>query len=429
MLKLVLFTLPEKFSALLVSIAASRTLTKKDTVRSHKSITRDASAVQKASAQKPSQPTRAALAKQPPKAAPAATKKVNGPRLPSAPATKGLQMKLPKVGRKEADIHKRLKKKSPWYSSIIDPLHGADAKIPDETGVETGTLQLVERAVITTNTHGIAGARIISPYVNSAKLNVSQVVAGSNVQYLSLTSTETTLHWGAQNGTSGAWLDGAGLPFEAVSGIQTITNQHRIVSACLIVQPEASLATNDGEYCLFQQPFAIEESGLYNDYVNNYKSVVIPASSNNPCAAVKWYPVARQDWSFKSFVRTNGFALVYDDDNTGAVPFWDLGAIYTCKEEGVRIRVTFVVNYEFIPRDNVLNVLDTSPSPQDAMEVDLVEQWVQDMPVAAPMPQRQAASSPASVEPNHGENDQDTGFGMFFNVISELAPLALGLLL
>jgi len=406
----------------MLSDTASRTTRRKDTVPPHKSQTRGNNAVKKASDQKPSLVPAKAQAV-------AVNQRRGGPSLPSAPATKGLMVKRPKGKNKEVDIHKRLKKKSPWYSSIIDPLHGADAKIPDETGVETGTLQLVERATVTTNSSGIAGARILTPYINNVKHAPAQVTAGSNVQYLSKDSTEVALQWGANNGTAGAWLAEAALPFEAIGGIQTITNQHRIVSACMIVQPEASLATNDGEYCLFQNAFNMESSPLYNSYVNNYKSVVIPTSSNNPCAAVKWFPVTVQDWSFKSFIRTDALDLTYDDDDAAVAPFWGLGMIYSCSEADVRIRITFVVNYEFIPKDNVMNVLDTSPSPQDAMEVDLVEQWVQDTPVAAPMPQRLAASSPSSVEPAHGENDQDTGFGMFFNVLSELAPLALGLLL
>lgn len=352
------------------------------------------------------------------------------PKIPTQGPTRGLSVKGPKVKDREGLIHNRLKKKSPWYQSIMDPLHGADAKIPDETGVETGTLQLVERMTVHTNDNGIGGMRILTPYINSAKNVVAQVVAGSNVQYInpSGTDTETSLDWGSTNAAGGTFTSGTAIPFEAITGIQQITNQHRIVSACLMVQPEVSLSTNQGEYCLFLNDFAVEESSDYGDYLNNYKSVAIPISSAQNSGIVRWFPVARQDWNFKAFLRTDGIQLDYDDDTaTSDCPYWVLGVLFSGAPAG-RFRCTVVVNYEFIPKDNVLNVLDTSPSPQDSMETDLVERWVQDAPLAAPIPTRVASSSQSSVEPSPGTNDSGTGFGMFFNVISELAPLALALL-
>lgn len=350
----------------------------------------------------------------------------SGRLLPDNTATRGLKMRMPDPLR-ETKIHDRLKKKSPWFLSIEDPLHGADAKIPDETGVETGTIQVVERLSFVVNEFGVGGLKLLSPYVNSDPGPAGQVVPGRNWQIVAPTSGPVGIVWGANAGTGASFIGSAGLPFQGINELKATTSQHRIVSACLTVQPEASLASNQGEFCLFAIPFGNHEAPLYSDYLNRYKSVSVPTNSNQ-AGTVRWWPQVRQDWSFKSFITTTGSVQRANDDMQNAYPAWNLGCVTQGCAPGTVFRVTVAVNYEFIPTFNSLNILDVSPSPIDAQETDLVETWVQDLDVATPISTKKASSSPSTVSVNHGENDEGTGFGMFFNVISELAPLALALL-
>lgn len=354
------------------------------------------------------------------------TRPKNGiPQLPRGTIGKGL--KYNNIGE---GIQKRLAKKSPWFSSITDPIHGADVKIPDETGIETGTFQLVEKHVIKAtpfagqSENGACGFTMISPYINSSAVGVG-ARTGANLQYLKDNSNGYG-DWGWAN-TTGVFVEGLSGPFEGINQIQQMTNEHRIVSACLTVQPEAALATNQGEYCLFATPFGYYTNNDYDTYVNRYKSVVVPISDPQ-AGMVRWFPFARDDWSFKNFVRTDGTMGSYDDNTDGAFPFWNLGVVVTGAEPGTIFRITVAINYEFVPKWNTFNVLNAKPSPSDATEVDLVENWTQDMDVATVVPQKQVSRSPAAAPVQHGENDSGTGFGMFFNVISELAPLALALL-
>lgn len=348
------------------------------------------------------------------------------PKLPRGRVGKGLKYQ----NNPGEGIQKRLSKKSPWFTSIMDPLHGADVKIPDETGVETGTLQLVEKHVIVasliggTGTDGFCGFRMMTPYINSATPGSAGLV-GANVQYLQNEGVDYS-RWGWANDVGVFSLDNAG-PFQGVDEFKQMSNEHRIVSACLTVQPEAALATNQGEYCLFVTPFGDFDSDSYDDYVNRYKSTVIPVSDPQ-AGMVRWFPFARNDWNFKSFIRTDATDLGYDDNTPEAAPFWGMGCLMSGVEPGTVFRVTLCVNYEFVPKWNTLNILDAKPSPNDATEVDLVENWTQDMEVATTVNPRVVSSSPSTAPVQHGENDQGTGFGMFFNVISELAPLALALL-
>jgi len=357
-----------------------------------------------------------------PKSRKSSTLKVGrtGP-IPQGQPVKGMSLKMPKKGKGNVgeQIDKRLQKKSPWFTSITNPLEGADCKIPDDTGVETGTVQLVQNATFTTNANGVGGIRISCPYINDVPNGVAGTV-GQNYQLISSTSSQIMLVWGNSSAA------GEGYAFEGQDDMKGVTNQHRIVSAGLYVEPEPALASNQGEFCLFAEDFAASTYPLYSDYLNIYKATSVPVNSNRPGLA-RWFPVARQDWTFKSFIRTDAVNVLSDDITQDVCPPWTLGCIASGCATGVVFRVRMVVNYEFIPRYNSLNVLGVSPSPQDQQEVDLVEGWVQEMPVASTVSVAQASKSASSVSPSH--DDDQTGFGMFFNVLQELAPLALGLLI
>jgi len=367
--------------------------------------------------------TSSKAAKQPAKVrANPANKLRSGPRLPNAPATKPLTLKMPKNKPSKDAIQERLKKKSPWYTSISNPLGGASCKIPDETGVETGTCQIVVRDTVQLNSLGFAGARVLSPYVNA------QVIAanppGRNYQKTTTSSNPgSSIVWSGPTGLN----DGSAFPFPGVSELISISNAHRVVSAAMYIQPETSLADNSGEIVLFSSPFSTIDAPVAGDYLNSYKAVSVPVNSNE-AAIVRWYPVDREDWSFKSFIRTDGTTMLEQDSADNAYPPWSFGFLILGGNitESPIFRFTIVINYEFIPSFNTLNVLGTGPSPVDAQEVDLVEDWVQDMPVAQAISQKEAAISPSTVSPRH--EDEETGFGMFTHMVGEALPFILPLL-
>lgn len=340
---------------------------------------------------------------------------VSGPQLPNAPISKA---NAGNEGHKRSQIQERLKKKSPWFNSIVDPLHGADCKVPDETGVETGTLQLVERITVTTNAAGVAGCFTNSLYCNSF---VNMDANGCNFQITTPTATPAALAWGDLAGN--ALQSNA---FTGVSELKAVSNAHRIVSAAMYVQPEGSLSDNSGEFCMFSVPFRYGIDGTYTSLANLYKSTLIPLNANR-AGQTLWYPLQREDWSFKSFIGTQKSVLSLVDSSTATFPGWVLGFCSTGVPAGVVFRVTIVVNYEFIPLYSTLNLLDISPSPSDAMETDMVETWVQDLSITGATSQKRVSSSPSTVAPKH--EDDESGFGMIGNLIMDLAPLAIGALI
>jgi hypothetical protein len=326
--------------------------------------------------------------------------------LPRSPVSKGLKMPRSKGSDQ---ISNRLKKKSPWYQSLLDPMHGAECKIPDSTGVETGTIQGVTRVPITVNAAGVAGLRTTCLYPNF-------YAAGpycENYQIFdAVNSTATDINW-----------DPAVQNFDACATLQDFANSVRIVSAALYCQSMASLSSNGGLYTGYINPYdevLTSDPSEITDLQNIYKSALIPINNNEPIV-VRWYPIKQSGWAYDMFYNTQQAAT-----GPESPPLQEMGLVISGSTPGAVFEVTIVVNYEYIPKYNAINIIDASPSPVDAMETDLVENWVQDMDVVQMTNNRKLATSPSSVTPSH--EDDSTGFGMFFNVIAELAPLALALL-
>jgi hypothetical protein len=308
------------------------------------------------------------------------------------------------VSAKKGDVHGNLKKKSPWFQSIQDPLHGADCKIPDEVGDETGTLQNVARAVCTVGAGGSAGFRINTPY------SCFGGVTGQGWTKNTAASAPNPLLWGPD------------IAWESSSVLMDYAQGHRVVSCAVYVQPACSLADCSGEMCFFQSPMDRQGYSSYDSYADLYGSVLVALNSTKP-TCVRWYPYSRSEQTFGTFY--NPKAPTVGDGTFGSVPFWELGFVTTGVPAGVSFRVTAVVNYEFLPRENAVNILDAAPSPNDAMETDLVENWVATTPSVFPVNERKISTPPSAVTPNQAESAGPDGFGMFTDVLTELLPYAL----
>jgi len=337
------------------------------------------------------------------------TKRGGGTPMPRNFKLNGLSKDVPNPNM----IQDRLKKRSPWYQSLHDPLHGADCKIPDETGVETGTIQFVQRLHVEANADGVCGAGVICPWPNSG------LDGGDG-------SSRNLFRIDADATTSSMTFD----TFE-LSGIQdliAVARGVRVVSASVMAISESSSLQNAGEMLAFSIPFEARppvapSADSYDDYLNQYKSTIQPVNANHPMIS-RYYPVSIDLWSFKSFFDPTRHIISNEEADHN--PVWQFGVLMSGCQAGTPFSVTICINYEFIPEFNSVNLLDVSPSPQDAQEVDLVENWVQDMDVNSTIPLRTYSAAPKTVEPSH--DDEVSGMGMFFEVLKEAVPLVLSII-
>jgi hypothetical protein len=339
--------------------------------------------------------------------------------VPVMAPTKPLRYKVPQNKSRNLEdlIGKRLKKRSPWYQSLEDPLRGADVKIPDSVGIETGTLQLVQVGTITTGTSGCAGIRTTCLHPNL----VGSPLASQNYQYLLNTSTTADLDWNPSH-----------LAFDTSAVLQDYSQGVRIVSASLSVSPEVSQNSNQGAMTAYVLPYRASltaDSNPLSVYQNYYKSCVVPINNNQP-AECKFFPVKENGGQYDMFYDPNQGVGPSGDASGPDNPYWEMGIIVN----GATSQNYFwqiCVNYEFIPNENSINILDAKPSPTDAQEIDLVENWVQDMPITGMVSTKKVATPPMTSmvpEPGQTAKGEQTGFGMFFEVVKELAPLALALI-
>jgi hypothetical protein len=347
-------------------------------------------------------------------------KKRNPPktlRVKQVAATDNSVMDLPRTQRTEAlrfknksrqDINSKLKKSSPWFISLCDPLHGAGEKIPDDVGEETGCLQLVQRGIKTVPSlaNACAGVKTFTLHPSGTDATQGYTVTSDS------TSTQSSVDWFGGS----AW--------DTTPTLQSFARGVRVVSAAIYVQPECTLADASGEMTLFSIP-NVDNTAItaYDDYAQAYGSVQVPMN-NTGAVMAKWYPIKMvSDVTSNAFLDYSAF---YDPAKV-MPPYWTMGFVTAGVPSGVSFRYTIAINYEFLPSLNSIDILDAKPSPNDATEVDLVENWIQSEPVARPVSKKAMMTppSPPAMTRELKEADDESGFGMFFDVIKELAPLAL----
>lgn len=333
-------------------------------------------------------------------------------------------------------IHDRLKKKSPWYDSIMNPQNGGGVKIPDPVGTQTGTFQFIQNYSVPVNGNGVAGLRIVSPWINNfyqGPEGTEPLGSGLNFQTTVAASTASNLLWGLDGTHIGAIFDPVGEQFYPT------VQSHRVVSACVIAQAETSSLEDAGEMCAFVTPYFCEDNTVsYATCQSKFGSSLLPINAHLPMIS-RWYPCSGSYTPFNGVntINTNEpYTVSYQDfinptyphDGTvgenqpsGVIPF-EFGVCCAGLKPSVGvIRFQMIVNYEFIPKSDQAMVT-TASSPIDPMEVDLVETWVANAPITEVIPIKQASSAPSdSTVPQ-----EPSGFGMIFNVFKELLPLMMG---
>jgi hypothetical protein len=320
-------------------------------------------------------------------------------------------MRKPLHVKTEDKIHDNLKEKSKWYNSILDPARGGGVKIPDDVAVQTGTLQLNLDTAMTVNAQGLAGFRILTLYPNSSPGGDAN---GSNYDFLTTGSSIDTITWTTPN-----------VGFPTTEALKAYSHAVRIVSAGLYVQSEVSLSNATGEMFGGAYMMSNDSSPYIDRYRNNYGTAIMPLNITEPMLTI-WTPVSRGVQTYNSFYDPQATTIGPDKD----IPYWTMYTMVQGAVPGSVFRVRVVVNYEFIPFQNSIDIISANPSPVDETEVDLVESWVSETPMTRQIPNKVIAESPGSqiLDEKGPQDGGESGFGMFFDVVTELLPLALELI-
>lgn len=351
----------------------------------------------------------------------------------ASPALPGRTASQFKVGRSASpvDIQERLKKKSPWFASILNPLANGGVKIPDPVGTDTGTYQHVENVTVPVNHFGVSGLRVVSPYINTSEVT-NFPYNGANYQ---ITNDNA-----APNGSSILnlqWGDGLSpnncIPFARIPEMmKSVAQSHRVVSAWVVAQPEISTLGDAGEMCAFVTPFDCNLASVaYTKYQAQWDSSLMPINQHKPLKACH-YPLSSQFELFNGqeplvnttdTPQTISYQDFIDPNNDGVaapgcIP-WEFGVVCTGMTPSVGVvRFQIAVNYEFIPKTTT-GMIAVSEDVADITQSNLVNSWVSDCPVTGVIPQSEASKPPSACS----IPEEPSGFGMMFNVIEEMLPL------
>lgn len=331
--------------------------------------------------------------------------------------------KIPKNPLKEVDLDKKLKKTSPWYSSIKNPNHGAGAKIPDATGVATATTQLKTVIVVNANAGGIAACELSNPYPNG---NASP----NNIKASGTTGTSTAPYASPS-------------PF-AFPGMATLSSSvvrgSRIVSAGIYAEYEGTALNDQGEFICYQVPFGASSNNWTSDRLGAlWNASIVPANkTRNSAASSKWYPISvgtsgttAISKDYRTFFPNSSTAANTDGENSGCgAPNWAIGIVGRGLNPGSSVRFTFVENLEILPEVNTISFLGAQPSPVDSMEENKVMEWVQTESLSGIVPSKEIDSPASSSAVVTAEDSHPLGgvLGMLGSTLANVLPAVLAVL-
>lgn len=326
----------------------------------------------------------------------------------TAPQTSGQRHEKQQKEVDHEKMDQNLKKKSPWYQSLRDPLQGAGAKIPDETGINTACMQLVQKVSVAVNTNGLAGLEIHTPYINGA----GPSGASDNFVTSASLSASTTLTWNPNIGFSNA------------TSMKSVAAAHRVVSAALYAEYEGTTLSDSGDVTTYFLPYAPNALTALSAIQARFGSSVVPINKarSRPVVA-RWFPINVASQSYKDFVTPDNATF-----GVGLCPRWVMGAIYSGLPSNTgSVIFTMVVNYEFLPTLNTIDFITPTASPIDPIEEQMVQQWTQEDTQTGLASNKMVDVQPGAqvVEAAVQGTTSESGFGMLGGIIEELAPVLL----
>jgi len=306
------------------------------------------------------------------------------------------------------DLDNRLKERSLYYQSLLDPMQGAGAKVPDLTAIPTATFQMVQRVTTAANAGGLCGLRVPSPQFASANATVAtQQYAG--YQGIAAAATVGAISWGAV-------VDWAG--FTSFGGSVSFS---RCVSAALYAEFIGTELQDSGQFTCQFGPGAFASPTTLAQLENFPYSSITPVNRNTP-VMVRYIP---QGFFDLPFVNTgNGITSDWGSHTDSMI------IIVSGIPAGSQVVFTFVGNYEFQPSSQSVNLIDTMPSPSDPVEISKVGQWAQEIETSGLVPAKYVDITPSAAATNkaearviaHEEQDSLGGLGMLGDILDFAIP-------
>lgn len=310
-----------------------------------------------------------------------------------------------------AEMEKKLKDSSVYFQSILDPLQGAGAKIPDLTSTPTSTFQMVQRIALTAGSNGVCGIALPSPHYAAANVGASPANVYAGYQIADASSTAAAITWGAVQ----AWT--------GYTSFSTSVQVARTVSAGLYAEFQGTELQDSGQFTIGFVPGILVTPPSVTVASSSPYSSIVPINRNTPCI-VRYLPQGFYD---VGFLMPNG----------GSGPNTDsMYIVASGLPAGTEVLITFVGNYEFQPTRQSVNLIDIQPSPNDMIECSKVSQWCQEINSTGIVNAKYVDVTPSSVAAEkaevailqNAEDDSLGGLGMLGRILDFALPVLTTLL-
>lgn len=220
-----------------------------------------------------------------------------------------------------------------YLQSIFDPVNYPGSKIPDPISIPSATSQCSSFLQVTVNAQGVAGFYFI----------FGALSASTGFSATASSATSGTLTWGAL--TSKTYFPNTSSNFQ----------MKRLVSACVIWEYQGSPLNRKGRAVMdFEPPGSNNTS--QPTAVNNMMFRVYATDVNvgdRTWGIVRYIPQDTNWSAYTALATAYGYCSIVIDGATAN----DI------------VEFTYVENYEFVPGDTLLNLIEVTPSISDPLEL------------------------------------------------------------
>lgn len=265
---------------------------------------------------------------------------------------------------------KRLKQRSQWWQSILDPISGAGARIPDPCGYHTATFQSVKRYTVPVNAQGIAGLRLTTPYLANGSTGTTRL--NGQIQMTDAASSSANLNWGNGAGSPGASTGFAEAEATLCAGSSSLASVIRPVSGCVMATYTGTSLSDAGTLVSYTNPGGIEANTVSDSRLKQLFGTSLTPVKANRAAISRLLPIQRGAVISAAVpIHAADYRDFVSADLTGSLdrPPRELGVYLVGGTPSTgSLEYVVVVNYEFVPRFQTGGLIAAQPSPVDPLE-------------------------------------------------------------
>jgi hypothetical protein len=264
---------------------------------------------------------------------------------------------------------------NPYFETIVDPFNVRGVRIPDLDVHKSCPFSVTDRRTLTVNaggvcgvSYGIGGTLAASPQASLVPISNNAIAGAANFAVGMVLGTGATTAGLYPAIGAGTWIQLTQWTTTSDSIPASFTNI-RLVSAGLAINFLGNFTDCAGKITIASCPRFQQRStlgiGLTVDQLANLPSAKIVPVNQMEGASCCYRPTDNRSLAYTSTDVTHTPASVSDWDQIAQSLGGEMYAVVSGATAGQTFQVTFVGNYEGIPRWNTLSLLGSTPSPVD----------------------------------------------------------------